>query len=119
MARAKKTESPPPETYAQIGVRLTKNIAEKYDALLGAIDEAKREVERIAAEVTGGQLVDKPAAAKYLNMCVTTLERRMAEPNGPPRHKGKGRVQFLYSELRAWRRQWRAGDQTGQEAQRA
>jgi hypothetical protein len=57
--------------------------------------------------------IGKTEAAKFLNMSVTTLERRMAEAYGPPRYRYGGKINFLRSELRVWARQWRAGDQTG------
>jgi predicted DNA-binding transcriptional regulator AlpA len=45
-------------------------------------------------------LMGKKEAASYLGFSVTTLERRMAESDGPPRYTDGGRVSFLRSELR-------------------
>lgn len=84
-------------------------IAEKLRELEEAIEAAKRAVESYSAE----PFIGKEEAAKFLNMSVTTLERRMTMPDGPPRYSDGGKVNFLCSELRIWRRQWRAGDQTG------
>lgn len=92
--------------------------------LIGRLQDFVAEIERSQRAVTAATdealkavepFVGKEEAAAFLNWSVTTLERRMAQPDGPPRYADGGKVSFLRSELRVWRRQWRQGDQTGLE----
>lgn len=81
-----------------------------FTALLEAFDRAKNHVEAMSEPFIG-----KAEAARYLNMSVTTLERRMALRHGPLRYVDGGKVNFRRCELLAWHRQWRTGEQTGLE----
>jgi len=83
-------------------------ISAKLADLLSTIEQTKESAAALADPFVG-----KGEAAKFLDMSVSTLERRMAESDGPPRYIDGGKVTFLRSELRVWRRQWRVGDQTG------
>lgn len=53
--------------------------------------------------------IGKEDAAVFLNMSVSTLERRMSEKFGPPRYTDGGKTTFLRSELKRWRAKWRVG----------
>ena len=96
---------------------ISEEIGTRLADLLATIARSKAavETETIRALETSEPYIGKVEAARYLNISVTTLERRMAMSDGPPRYTDGGKVSFLRSELRLWRRQWRAGDQTGQE----
>lgn len=89
----------------QIGAMFSE-IEETRKLLLISAREARKVVE---------PFIGTKEAASYLNMCVATLEKRMQLPDGPPRYIDGGKISFLRSELRTWRRQWRAGDTTGLE----
>ena len=60
------------------------------------------------AEMAEG-FIGKKEAAAFLNMSVSTLERRMAEKLGPPRYTDGGKTTFLRTELKRWREKWRVG----------
>lgn len=95
----------------QLGPRLIGAI-EDFQA---EIDEARRVVAnaRVEALKAVEPFMGKKEAAEFLNISVSTLENRMAEKNSPPRYIDGGKVSFLRSELRAWRRQWRVGNTVG------
>lgn len=80
-------------------------IASKLAELSAAIDQAQTDVLKFSEPYIG-----KSEAARFLNISVTTLERRMAERDGPPRYTDGGKVSFRRSDLHVWRRQWRVGD---------
>jgi predicted DNA-binding transcriptional regulator AlpA len=84
---------------------------ERADALCDEMEKMWAAV----IERTNEPFIGKDDAAAFLNMSVTTLERRMAQRDGPPRYTDGGKVNFRRSELLTWRRQWRAGDRTGLE----
>jgi hypothetical protein len=96
---------------------ISEEISARLADLLATIHRSKAAVEASTAQALemSEPYIGKTAAAEYLNISVTTLERRMALSDGPPRYVDGGKVSFLRSELRTWRRQWRAGDQTGLE----
>jgi hypothetical protein len=96
---------------------ISEEIGTKLGDLLTTIERSKAAVEAETAKALqmSEPYIGKSEAAEYLNISVTTLERRMALSDGPPRYVDGGKVSFLRSELRTWRRQWRAGDQTGLE----
>lgn len=94
---------------------LVPNLIARLQDFLAEIELSRRAVADAtdeAVKVTE-KYIGKEEAAAFLDISVTTLERRMALPDGPPRYTDGGKVSFLRSELRVWRRQWRAGDQTG------
>ena len=54
--------------------------------------------------------IGKEEAATFLDMSVSTLERRMGGKYAPPRYMDGGKAAFLRSELREWRKKWRVGE---------
>jgi hypothetical protein len=85
-------------------------ITRKLNEVIQEIDDAKN-----AALALSDPFINKVEAAKFLNISVGTLEKRMAEDDGPPRYRDGGKVSFRRSELVVWRRRWRVGDRTGLE----
>jgi predicted DNA-binding transcriptional regulator AlpA len=84
-------------------------VAEKMKALDEALAHARKEIESAVAlaKSKAEPFVGKAEAAEFLGMSVCTLQRRMAERNGPPRYIDGGKVTFLCSELREWKQRWR------------
>ena len=94
-----------PGIAAKIGTMLMERLS-SFDRELESATQRIRQAADEAVKAAEA-FIGKPEAAEFLNMSVTTLERRMAEKNGPPRYTDGGRVTFLRSELREWRKRWR------------
>jgi len=91
-----------------IGSEINARVAD----LIKTIDQARQLVSAKAAEAAAmaEPFIGKPEAAKFLNMCTKTLEGRLKMKNPPPHYIDGGKLNFLRSELRSWRRQWRSGN---------
>ena len=89
-----------------ISAEIATAISSKLAELFQTIEESAKNAE---------PFIGRKEAAEFLDMSVATLDRRIALPDGPPRYIDGGKISFLRSELKIWRRQWRAGDQTGLE----
>ena len=96
---------------------LVPNLLGRLQDFLAEIEQSRRAVATATEEALKAAegYIGKEEAATFLNWSVSTLERRMALSDGPPRYADGGKVSFLRSELRVWRRQWRQGNQTGLE----
>ena len=76
-----------------------------------SIEDARATVLSAASEAAqmAEPFIGKKEAAAFLCINQSTLERRMAMRDGPPRYRDGGRVTFRRSELLEWKRQWRVG----------
>jgi hypothetical protein len=90
-----------------VGIAITERLRGLDEAIEAAINSVARAHETVAER--DEPFIGKEEAAKFLNMCVGTLERRMAEQLGPPRYIDGGKVNFRRSELKKWREKWRVG----------
>ena len=94
-------------TLTDLGAVITERLRGLDEAIAAALEGVAVSAERAAERAE--PFIGKGEAATFLNMGVSTLERRMAEKLGPPRYIDGGKVTFLRSELKHWREKWRVG----------
>lgn len=94
-------------TFADMGTALAERLGELDRVIADAKDRVTLAATQNAA--LAEPFLGKKDAALLLGWSVSTLERRMEHADGPPRYTDAGKVQFLASELKVWRKQWRVG----------
>ncbi len=94
-------------TFTELGASIAKRMGDLDDLM----ELARASILTTAAEFaeTAEPFIGKREAATFLNMSVSTLERRMSQKRRPPYYHDGGKVTFRRSELKRWREQWRVG----------